>query len=191
MPLTVSVPGQRAAPSVLDHVAEAIDRRRLADDAIVDALARDAASFSTTLAVPSIDGPSSSDVRRSAIEPGASRMRRDERLDRRDERRERALHVGGTAAVQPAVALGRHERIRLPLPRADRSARRRCGRRRQTSGRASPRRSQPLRTPFDSSVSVRNPSGARRDAMSSWQPASSGVSDRRSISARVSARVSA
>ena len=31
---------QRAAPAVLDHVAEALDRRRLADDAIVDALAR-------------------------------------------------------------------------------------------------------------------------------------------------------
>src|SRR5206468_4446183 len=31
--------GQGAAPSVLDHVAESIDRRRLADDAEVDALA--------------------------------------------------------------------------------------------------------------------------------------------------------
>ena len=31
--------GQRAAPAVLDHVAQRVDRRRLADDAIVDALA--------------------------------------------------------------------------------------------------------------------------------------------------------
>ena len=32
---------------------------------------------------------------------------------------------------------------------------------------------------------MRNPSGARRAAISAWQPASSGVSERRAISSRV------
>ena len=45
---------------------------------------------------------------------GGVRMRGDEGLDRGDERRERAFHVRRAAAVEPAVALGRHERVGLP-----------------------------------------------------------------------------
>jgi hypothetical protein len=33
------LPGERAAAAVLDHVAEGVDRRRFADDAVVDRLA--------------------------------------------------------------------------------------------------------------------------------------------------------
>ena len=62
-------PGQRSAAAVLDHVAECVHRRRLADDAVIDAARRRAASLSTTLTVPSIDGPSSSDVISSAMDP--------------------------------------------------------------------------------------------------------------------------
>ena len=106
--------GQRAAPAVLDHVAEPIDGGRLADDAIVDALARGGELLDH------LDRP----VDRRPFFVGGDeqrdrarrvRMRCDERLDGGDERGERGLHVGGAAAVQPAVALGRHERIRLPL----------------------------------------------------------------------------
>src|SRR6185312_9719496 len=59
---------------------------------------------------------------------------------------------------------------------------------RQTSGGLVPQRAHRLVTPLTVSVSQWNPSGARRAAMIAWQPASSGVSERRAISARVSSR---
>jgi hypothetical protein len=63
--------GQRAAPSVLDHVAEAVDGRRLADDAVVDSLARHA-SFSTTFDGAVDRRPFLVGGDESAIEPGAA-----------------------------------------------------------------------------------------------------------------------
>ena len=45
---------------------------------------------------------------------GGRRVIGDEALHRGDERRERRLHVGRAATVEPAVALGRHERIGFP-----------------------------------------------------------------------------
>ena len=80
-------------------------RRRLADDAVVEP-GRCADSHSQTRAVPSTEGPSSSLVIRSAIAARRARIRRDKLLARDDHRRDRALHVGGAAAVEDAVAPG-------------------------------------------------------------------------------------
>ena len=60
---------ERAAAAVLDRVAEAPDRGRLADDAVVGPRALRASSQSQTRAVPSSDGPSSSLVIRNATPP--------------------------------------------------------------------------------------------------------------------------
>ena len=178
---------QRAAAAVLDHVAERARptsaRRRCSSRCA----RRAPRACSTTLTVPSIDGPSSSDVISSAIEPGAAGCARDELLDRHDERRERGLHVGRAAAVELAVAQRRHERI--AAPRVERAGRHDVGVAGEADerARASPRRAQRLVTPLDCSVSQPKPSGASRCAISAWQPASSGVTERRAISSRASA----
>src|SRR5439155_6466772 len=51
-----------------------------------------------------------------------------------------------------------------------------------TAGRTVPRRAQRLVTPFDTSVSQRKPARVSRVLRISWQPASSGVCERRAIS---------
>src|SRR5271169_357534 len=60
---------------------------------------------------------------------------------------------------------------------------------RHTTGRASPRRAQRLVTPLQRSVSQWKPSRSSRALTISWQPASSGVCDRRAISSRASSSV--
>ena len=166
-----------------------VDRRRLADDAVVDALAARGEPLDH------LDGA----VDRRAFLVGGEQqrdragrvgMRGDERLDRRDERGERALHVGGAAAVEPAVALGR-ARTGRECHCVERAGRHDVGVAGEADqrARASPRRAQRLVTPLETSVSQRKPSGARRAAISAWQPASSGVSERRAISSRASASV--
>ena len=89
-------------------------RRGLADDAEIDRLAGSGELLDDLDACRRSDGPSSSEVMSSAMEPVRRRMLGDEAFHRGDERRERRLHVGGAAAVQPAVALGRRERIGFP-----------------------------------------------------------------------------
>ena len=181
---------QRAAAAVLDHVAEPRHRRRLADDAVVDASRRARASRSTTLTVPSMDGPSSSEVISSAIEPARPRVRGEERLDRGDERRQRALHVGGAAAVQIAVAQRRARTDRIATRRAGRSERRRYGRRDTPAGARRPRRAHRLVTPLRyERLACESRAGRAARRCSAWQPASSGVSERRAISSRARASV--
>ena len=173
---------QRAAPTVLDHVAQAVDRGGLADHAEIDGL-----SGGREL-LDDFDGA----VDRRALLVGRDQQRDgagcrgmvgDEALDCGHECRERRFHIGGAAAVQPAVALGRHERFGLPSvawtcrhnvgvgPPERRQLRHRCPR-----GHAVGRR-------------LRKPRGASRAASSDWQPASSGVNDGRAISSRASASV--
>ncbi len=102
-----------AAAAVLDRVAEALDRGRLADDAVVEA---DAA-----LDQPVAD-PRRAVDRRPFLVAGdqqrhAAAMRRPgggELLGGHDHGGDRALHVGGAAAVEPAAAVRRHERVAAP-----------------------------------------------------------------------------
>ena len=160
-PRTISVPGQRAAAAVLDHVAEAVDRRWLADDAVVERLARGAQPI---------------DDAHRAVDGGTFLVGGDQQRDR-----PLVLRVRGR----------RTARSRRRTPRARISCRRRRGRTdsrrarvgangsecqassgpvgttsvcpaKQTTGRASPRRAQRLVTPLDAIVSQRKPSGARR-----------------------------
>ena len=72
-------------------------------------------SASTTRTVPSTAGPSSSEVRSRAIDPEWSGFSFDESFRGHDEGGDRGLHVGGAAAVELAVADGRHEGIGVPL----------------------------------------------------------------------------
>ena len=58
-----------------------------------------------------------------------------------------------------------------------------------STGAAMPRRAHRLQTPPLSMRSRRKPSGARREATSSRQPASSGVTEGRAMSSQASARV--
>ena len=109
------------------------------------------------------------------------RMRRDEALDRRDERGERALHVGRAAPVQVAVAHDRHERI--GAPRLARPGRHDVG----VAGEADERRARAAPRPqvgdavATRASRTRSRAAASRAAISAWQPASSGVSERRAI----------
>ena len=180
-PLTVSVPDSVPRRPFLIMSPSALDRRRLADDAVVDALAArgeplDDADGAVDRRAFLVGGEEQRD------RAGRGRVRGDEGLDRRDERRERALHVGGAAAVEPAVALVGRERVAIASARRGPVGTTSVWPAKQTSGRASPRRAQRLVTPLATSVSHAKPSGARRAAISAWQPASSGVSERRAIS---------
>ena len=105
--------GERAAPAVLDHVAQGAHRRRLADHAVVEALAaRGQALDDLHRAVGGRTFLVGRDEQRDRA--AGVRMLGQEPLDRRHERRERSLHVGRAAAVQVAVALGGHERVGRP-----------------------------------------------------------------------------
>ena len=141
----------------------ALDRGRFADDAVVDASRRRRLSLSTTRTVPSIGGPSSSDVISSAIEPGWSGCAATKRFDRRSTNAaSERLHVGGAAAVEQAVAARRRERVGMshsssgpvgttsvwPAKHDQRPTR-------------SPRRAQRLVTPLEQIVSQRKPAGAQ------------------------------
>src|SRR5439155_12978215 len=61
----------------------------------------------------------------------------------------------------------------------------------QRRGQAPPRRAQRLDTSPPWTGSIANPSRARRSASNSWQPPSSGVTERREISSRASRSVAA
>ena len=105
---------QRAAAPVLDHVAERAHRGRLADDAVVEPNAlrsepvaeRDGAVERRPFLVARDQ---------EGDRAGGIGARGDELLDRDHHRGERALHVGGAAAMQHAVAVARHERVAGPL----------------------------------------------------------------------------
>jgi hypothetical protein len=104
---------ERAAPAVLDRVAEAVRGGGLADDAVVDALAargqplddlHGAVGRDTFL----VGGEQQRD------RPVVPRVCRHERLGGGHERRNRAFHVGRPAPVEPAVAHLGAERVAVP-----------------------------------------------------------------------------
>ena len=110
----MSRPGQRAAAADLDGVAEFLFARRLADDAPVDLLAALAQRLDHLLGA--VD-------RRAFLVAGDQvgdralvlRVRLHEIFGGGDHGGQRALHVGGAAAKQQAVAHRGLERIALPF----------------------------------------------------------------------------
>ena len=109
------------------------------------------------------------------------RMRGDEALQRDHERRDAAFHVGGAAAVQQAVAdLGTNGSLCPGLARAGRHD---VGMAEQHQRRraAAVRRPQVVDVAEAQVLACGSPraAGARRSA--AWQPASSGVTERRAI----------
>ena len=182
---------KRPAAAVLDHVAEAVDRRGFADDAIVERLARSAELVDDLdCAVGRRSFLVGGDQQRDRSAESAVRGRQ-QALDRDHERRDRGFHVGGAAAVQIAVALRRNEGIGVPGLERARGHDIGVARRSIRPDARSPRRAQRLVTPFESIVSQRNPSGSSRARRMSWQPASSGVGDLRAISSQARSSVGA
>ncbi len=103
-----------AAPAVLDRVAELIGRSRFADDAVIDlhaALFQHAADHDRAVGGRAflIAGDQETD-RACMLRMGCSEF-----FDRHHHRGDRSFHVGGATSVQLAVAVRRHERVRLPL----------------------------------------------------------------------------
>jgi hypothetical protein len=84
----------------------------------------DSLSFSTTFTVPSTDGPSSSEVMSSAIDPSASGFAATN-ASIAVTNAASELHVGGAATVDTVAFVAMLNGSR-PI-RGDRSARRRCG----------------------------------------------------------------
>ena len=126
--------------------------------------------------------PSSSLVSSSAMRAACSGCAATNSSQRDDHRGDAALHVGGAAAVQRAVAHASARTASLSTPRAGRSARRRCGRGTRAPGRRAVRRPEVVdrRRSASARSRSRRARGARR--CSAWQPASSGVTDARRIS---------
>ena len=105
---------QAAAPAILDHVAQGVDRRRFADDAVVEPLA------AASECLDDLDGPVAGIAFLIGGQQQCDRARMagmglDEDFDGGDKSGQRGLHVGRAAPVEHAVALGGFERIRLPL----------------------------------------------------------------------------
>ena len=175
---------QRPAPAVLDRVAEhgatTTARRRRRSRAP----RRAPAAGRRRRTVPSIAGPSSSEVISSAIEPRWSGMRGDELLDRDDEGGDRRLHVGRAAAVQPAVAHGRRERVGRPA--VERTGRHDVGMSREDEQR--PRRPAACPEVGDAAGRRSSRNGSRsREPLGDQLPGSRrrrGVTERRAISSR-------
>ena len=117
-------PGKRAAAAVFDHVAQSIDRRRFADNAVVERLACGAEFVDDThRAVDRRTFLVGSDEQRNRSTMACVQGR--ESFDRNDECGQRRLHVGGTAPVEKPVAHRRHKRIRMP--RLERTGRHHVG----------------------------------------------------------------
>src|SRR5664280_863727 len=105
--------GEGASPAVLDHVAEADHRGRLADDAVVERRPlRDEPVADTCRAIDRRAFLVAGDEKADAA--AVIGRRPDELFGGDDHRRDRALHVGGAAAVELAITLGRHEGIAGP-----------------------------------------------------------------------------
>ena len=104
MPLTVSLPLMRAAPAVLDHVAGALDRGGLADDAVVEPLAARLELFADHHRA--IDGRAFfvAGEQEGDRQAGVG-LRGQKFFDGHDHGGQRGFHVAGAAAVQLAVAV--------------------------------------------------------------------------------------
>src|SRR6266849_5304419 len=144
---------------------------------------------STTRTVPSMDCPSSSEVMRSASDPrcdGCAATKRSAAVTNA------ATEVFMSAAPRPkslpsrSVGSNGSECHFSSGPGGTTSVWPAS----TTSGFASPWRIQRFTTSLQRNTSALKPSGARRSRMISWQPSSSGVMERRAMSAFASARVS-
>src|SRR5207237_496913 len=140
---------------------------------------------STTRAVPSIDGPSSSEVMRSAIEPpwsGRSATKRSAATTKA------AIEDFMSAAPRPKSLPSRMlgtKGSECHSPSGPVGTTSVCPAK-QTTGWASPRLAQRLSTWPKRIGSQRKPARSRRRARSSWQPPSCGVIDLRAMSSRAS-----
>src|SRR6185437_2359782 len=146
-------------------------------------------SSSTTRTVPSTEGPSSSDVMRSATDPRWSGFARTKSAAAVTKA---ATEVFMSAAPRPKsfssriVGMNGSERHFSRGPVGTTSV----WPARTTTGFVSPCRIQRLVTSPKTITSGRKPRGARRSTMSCWQPSSAGVTDLRAMSAFASSRVS-
>src|SRR6266496_2470172 len=149
-----------------------------------------ALSFSTTRTVPSSAGPSSSEVKSSAMDPawrGRSATKRSAATTKA------AIDDFMSAAPRPyslpsrTVGTKGSECHSLSGPVGTTSV---CPAK-QTTGCSVPRRAQRLVTAPNFIGSQPNPALASRAASSSWQPPSSGVTDRRAISSLARSRAPA
>ena len=115
-----------------------------------------------------------------------SRVRGDEFLAGGDHGGEPALHIGGAAAVEQAVADRRLERIGAPF--LQRAGRDHVGVPGEAQHRAAARRAAPRNSRRCHSAAARPRSRRRssRCASSSWQPSSAGVTEARAMSSWVS-----
>ena len=104
MPFTVNVPGERAAPAVLDRVAKFIHASRFAHDAVIDQLVAGFERLHHT--DRAVDGYAflirCDQQRNRAAVVGVCR---DKRFDCGNERRQRSFHVGRSPAVEPAIRI--------------------------------------------------------------------------------------
>ena len=181
-PRTSAVPDSVPRRPFLIMSPSALDRRRLADDAVVDARRRPRRGCSTTRTVPSTAGPSSSEVSSSAIEPGADGCAATKAsmavtkaasepfmsaAPRPYSQPSRSIGTNGSARPSCSTRAGRHD-VGVP-GEADQRARVAAARPEVGDAAGGDRL-------------AANPSGARRAAISAWQPASSGVTDARAIS---------
>ena len=107
-------PAERAAPAVLDHVAAARERSRLADDAVVELL---------TARLQRLTDDDRAVVGRAFLVAGQQQRNGERRLrvcgqkffQCHDEGGDRGLHVAGAAPIQATVAQRWCERVALPL----------------------------------------------------------------------------
>jgi hypothetical protein len=107
-------PRQRSAAPIFDHVAERVDRGRLADDAVVDRLAALAQGLGdgdrAVDGVAFLIGSKQEGDRAAVLGLGG-----DEGFGGGDESCQRSFHVGGAAPVQHPLLAQRLEGIAVPL----------------------------------------------------------------------------
>ena len=174
---------QRAAAPVLDHVAQPIDRRGLADDAVVEQLAG-SSQLLDDLHRP-IGGRTffiGSDQERDRAAEDRGVRRADARWRRRKQPATISCRLRRVRRDNPSRSVGTNgsEFHASSGPVGTTSV---CPAK-HTTGRALPRRAHRLVTPLDAIVSQRKPSGSSRARRISWQPPSSGVGDRHAMSSR-------
>ena len=188
MPLHGELARQRAAAAVLDHVAEPLHRRGLADDAAVELFAARLERLHD--AHGAVD-------RRPFFVAGDQQRHRATMLRMRRARTPRwpPPSPQPTSSCRPrrgrtAARRGASARTgRCATGRAGRWARRRCGRRTPPWAPAACRGesptgcSRPHLLGRTASPRSESPSGCSRSAISAWQPPSAGVTEARAISA--------
>ncbi len=191
--LDAELAGERAAAAVLDRVAEARAPKSARRRCSSRAACRARPASSQTRAVPSTDGPFLVAGDEQGDAPRCVGGRRRTPRPRRPSPRSRSScrrRRGRTACRRE----GRHERVAGPgRERAGRDDVGVAGEDEQLAGGRRPRRiahrllTRAASGPNGSEVQAK-PSGARRAAISAWQPPSSGVTERQAISCSARSR---